>query len=229
MASIIGGQVGPATLTDGAYGVPWRMGRAGEGVVQELHGRFYEQTYRGNMFSIGCGPTALSANTITLTASTTPILGVWNPSTSTVNLVITQASLAAYINTLTTPQSAGAFVWATSNGNAAITTGSAPFNRKTLANSGSQAKAFGGGVALTGLTNNLVILEGADIPAPGPLAYGTIVAPTATGNSLTGVDGVQNFDGNLIIPPGGVLALLNTTSTTTMSVAGRLCWEEVPL
>ena len=28
---------------------------------------------------------------------------------------------------------------------------------------------------------------------------------------------------------GGVLALLNTTSTTTMSVNGRLLWEEVPV
>ena len=28
--------------------------------------------------------------------------------------------------------------------------------------------------------------------------------------------------------PGGVLALLNTTSTTTISVAGRLMWVEVP-
>ena len=29
--------------------------------------------------------------------------------------------------------------------------------------------------------------------------------------------------------PGGVLALLNTTSTTTISVAGRLMWAEVPV
>jgi hypothetical protein len=140
-----------------------------------------------------------------------------------------QCALTAYINTLSTPQSAGLFAWASSAGNTAITTGSAPFNRKTLASSGSQAKAFPGGVALTGLTNNLTIFDVFDYPAPGPLAYGTIGAPTATGNSLAGSIGIQNFDGSLIIPPGGVLSLVNTTSTTTMSVGGRLLWEEVPI
>jgi hypothetical protein len=42
-------------------------------------------------------------------------------------------------------------------------------------------------------------------------------------------DAVEEFDGSMIIPPGGVLALLNTVSTTTISVASMLLWEEVPL
>jgi hypothetical protein len=155
-------------------------------------------------------------------------LGVWNPSTSTVNMVLLQAALQAFINTFTTPVGAGVFVWASSIGNAAISTGSQPFNRKTLTAAGSQGKAFPGAVALTGLTNNLVIQEAADFTSPTGQTYGTIVAPTA-GTSLTSFGGVQNFDGSLLVPPGGVLALLNTTSTTTMSVAGRLLWEEVPL
>ncbi len=226
-AKIIG-LVGPQTAADQTQPVV-RCGRSAELIVQELHGRFYEQVFRGNVYSIGCSVSALSATTLTLTVTSTPILGVWNPPASTVNLVILQAALTAYINTLTTPQSAGAFVWASSVGNTAITTGQAPFNRKTLAATGSQAKGFSGGAtALTGLTNNVVIFDVFDYPGPGPLAYGTISAPTATGNSLAGNIGVQNFDGSLIIPPGGVLSLVNTTSTTTMSVAGRLLWEEVP-
>ena len=220
--------VGETVSGDGSV-INARAGRYGETMVSELHGRFYEQVYRGHVYSIGSGPNALSANTITLTATTTPILGVWNPSTSSVNLVMMQCMLTAYVNTLTTPASAGAFVWAASTGNTAITTGTAPFSRKTLLSAGSQAKGFTAAVALTGLTNNIVIFDGMDYPAPGPLAYGTIVAPTASGNSLAGSVGVQNFDGSLIVPPGGVLALLNTTSTTTMTVAGRLMWEEVNL
>jgi len=97
-----------------------------------------------------------------------------------------------------------------------------------LASAGSQAKAFNGGVALTGLTNSLVIFEGSDFTSPTGQTYGTITAPT-TGTTLTSFGGVENFDGNLIVPPGGVLALLNTTSTTTMSVTSRLMWEEVPV
>ena len=112
-----------------------------------------------------------------------------------------------------------------------MSAGLAPFNRKTLASSGSQAKAFNIGTAslLTGLTNNLTIFEGAgDLLSPTGQTYGTIVAPTA-GTSLTSFGGVANVDGSIIVPPGGVLALLNTTSTTTMSVEGRLLWEEIPL
>jgi len=229
MTIAVNGQVGPQILQDGASQT-LRLGRLAELVVTELHGRFYEQVYRGNVFSTGCSVTALSANTITLVAATTPILGLYNPATSPVNLVLLQCMLSVAANTLTAPVPPGPFVWAASTGNTAISTGSAPFNRKTLASSGSQAKAFPGGVALTGLTNNLVIFEGADLPnLSGLTNAGTITAQTSTSNATAGAVGVQNFDGQLIVPPGGVLALLNTTSTTTYSVTGRLLWEEVAL
>lgn len=224
MAIQISGDVGPQLGADGT-GLPMRQGRQGDVIVSELHGRFYEQVLRGNTYSIGSGATALSANTITLTATSTPIVGVWNPSTSTVNLVILQCAAQVYINTLTTPVGSGPLVLASSIGNTVITTGSAPFNRKTLASTGSQAKGFPGGVALTGLTNNLVVFDAADIANTTIITHGTVTA--VTGQSSVG--GVHNFDGSLIVPPGGVLALYNTTSTTTCSVASRLMWEEVPI
>lgn len=220
------GQVGIQANADGSSPVQgFRQGRQGEMSVSELHGRFYEQAYRSTIFSIGMGTSALSANTITLTATTTPILGVWNPSTSVVNLVILQAALQVFINTVTTPVGAGPLVWASSIGNTALTLGTAPFNRRTLASTGSLAKGFTPAVALTGLTNNLVVFEGADIVNNTSITHGTI----GVTSPLSSVGGVQNLDGSLIVPPGGVLALLNTTSTTTISVAGRLLWEEVPV
>lgn len=224
------GTAGPILVADGATpNSGLRLGRLGDTLVSELHGRFYEQVFRGNTYSIGMTTTALSANTITLTATTTPILGVWNPTTSTVNLVMLQAALAFHPNTLTTPAPPGNFVWASSLNNSAISTGLAPFNRKTLASAGSQAKGFAGATALTGLTNNLVIFEGADLPDFSATAAGTITASTTQASFMAGANSVQNFDGNLIVPPGGVLALLNVNSTTTYSVAGRLLWEEVPV
>jgi hypothetical protein len=207
-----------------------RAGKLGDLIVSELHGRFYEQVARGNVYSIGCSITALSANTITLTATSTPILGVWNPPTSGVNLVMLQCMLTAAANTLSSPIPPGPFVWASSVNNSAITTGSAPYNRKTMASSGSAAKAFPGGVALTGLTNNVVIFEGAAFPNLSSLTCaGTVGASTAVSNATQGIQGLQNFDGGLIVPPGGVLSLLNTNSTTTYSVTGSLMWEEVPV
>jgi hypothetical protein len=219
--------VGPQIYSDSTLqpGPGFRLGKTGEQVVGDLHGRFYEQASRGNLYSIGSGATALSATTITLTATSTPIVGVWNPSTSTVNLVILQCAAQVYINTLTTPVGCGPLVFASSVGNTAISTGSSPFNRKTMASTGSQAKGFPGGVALTGLTNNLVVFDAADIANTTIITHGTVTAVT----TQSSVGGVHNFDGSLIVPPGGVLALYNTTSTTTCSVASRLLWEEVPV
>ena len=221
---ILQGLVGPSVNTDGSYPAQ-RMGKLGDVIASELHGRFYEQVSRGNVFSTGSSITALSANTISLTATTTPIVGVYNPVTSGVNLVILQAMCYAMANTVTTPVGPGVLVWASSINNSAITTGSSPFNRRTMAYTGSQAKGFPGGVALTGLTNNLVVFEAGDFSTITPVTYGT-VANTAI---IPGFGGVQNFDGSLFVPPGGVLALLNTTSSTTFSATSRLLWEEVPV
>ncbi|MDE2102831.1 MAG: hypothetical protein KGL39_36645 [Patescibacteria group bacterium] len=225
---LIQGQVGAQNNGDGVTSASIRQGKQGELIASELHGRFYEQAYRGNLFSAGTtAVTALSANTITTSATTTPIVGVYNPVGSGVNVVVLQASLQAFINTLTTPVGAGAFQWAYSLNNPAISTGATPTNR-FLGGTASKTKAFNGGVALTGLTNALTVLEGADFTSPTGQTYGTIVAPT-TGTTMTGFGGVQNIDGSIVVPPGGVLALLNTTSTTTMSTVARLLWEEVPV
>src|SRR6266576_2788461 len=119
---LLAGQVGPQVAADGAL-PNLRLGRSGEVIFQELHGRFYEQVFRGNVFSIGCQLTALSAATVLLTASAQPIVGVWNPTTSGVNAVILQAALQNLLNTLTTPTAPGSFVWASSLGNASLTAG----------------------------------------------------------------------------------------------------------
>lgn len=203
-----------------------RAGRQGDLIASELHGRFYEQCFRGNLFSIGCQLTALSSATVLLTASAQPIVGVWNPTTSGVNMVIVQAMLRAALNNVTSV-APGDYVWAASTGNTSLTAGLAPFNRKTLTNSGSQGKAFALSTAslLTGLTNNVVVFDSAEFNTASALLTTTVAASTPTPS----VVGVQNFDGSLIVPPGGVLALLNTISSTTHSVAARLLWEEVPV
>jgi hypothetical protein len=211
---------GPNAVVNG------RSGQLGDSIASNLHGRFYEQVYRNNVYFTGnTGLSALSANTISLTATTTPILGVWNPSSSTVNLVILQAVLTVVANNLTSGAAPGAFVWASSLANGAVSTGSNPFNARTLATSGSSARGFFGTTALTGLTNNLAIMAASALPSPSGLTY-TTLASTAL---LPSYAGTENFDGSIFVPPGGVLALLNTVSSTVFSVAGRLTWEEVPV
>jgi hypothetical protein len=212
------GQTGKQTGQNITAGV----GEFSDILVSEFQGRFYEQNYRGQLFGNGVTAlTALTANTITLTNTTTPILGVWNPLSSGVNLVILQATLASGINNAAST-GPGAFVWAGSVGNSALTLGTAPVNHSNLTSAGSKAKGLAF-VALTGLTNNLVLLEAADFPTP------TIITTAAVSTAIQTptVSYTQNIDGSFIVPPGGVLALLNTVSTTTVSVTGRLLWAEV--
>ena len=219
----IQGNVGIQNQPDGAQLVIQRLGRQGDGIVSELHGRFYEQCYRGNMYSNGnTALVALTANTVTLNATTTPILGLYNPLGSGVNAVILKAALAAGINN-TASVGPGAFTWAVSTGNVGITTGTAPFARLV---GGAPSKCKGmAGIALTGLTNTLALQEVSDFASPNVIT--TTAVPTTVTTPM--IFNLQIFDGSLIIPPGGVLALVNTVSTTTISTFGRMLWEEVPV
>lgn len=213
--------VGPQISADGTT-PSLRAGRSSEAIVQELHGRFYEQTFRGNVYSFGISNTALvAANAIAtgVTSSAQPVVGLYNPSTSPVNLVILQASVVTttVANTAVAP---GGFMWVGSAGNTGVSTGSTPVNMKTLVASGSSGKAFAVSTALTGLTNSLATLRAsgiASINAAGPA--------TAISQSISNT--VENVDGSIIVPPGGVVALMNQLSTSTISVSVSIVWEEV--
>jgi hypothetical protein len=228
MAIEIAGQVGPQTLSDG-NSQPFRQGRSGEIVMQELHGRFYEQAYRAAIFTGGMTAlTTIAAATFTTAttgATATPIVGLWNPVTSPVNLVVLQAQLATVLTALTAT-GGGPFVWMTSIGNSAITTGNVPVNRKTLNAYGSYAKVFGG-AALTGMTGTLTALTPSAI-ASGPM-YSISSIGTAAGFMTAFTGGVENFDGSLIVPPGGVLALMAVTTPVAQSAVAGITWEEVAL
>ena len=224
---VIAGQAGPQAVADGTSGPP-RLIRTGELGVSEIHGRFYEQTFRGNVYSGGMQLTSINNATFTtgtLGPTATPIVGVWNPGTSPVNVVILQAQIQVVLTALAAT-GPGSFHWATSVGNNALTLGTAPLNRKTLAQSGSQAKDMSG-ISLTGLTNNLVARNAAGI-AGGSL-YNISNTGIATGFETTMAASVENIDGAWIVPPGGVFALLCTTTPVAHSAGSGLIWEEVAI
>lgn len=223
------GQVGEQLNGDGASPLPgYRQGRQGDIIVSELHGRFYEQNFRKRMYSAGLPLTAITNATFTvatLGAACTPILGLYNPTTSGVNVIIAQAVLSAIITAL---QATGAapYLWAVSAGNNAINVGAAPVNRATLLSVGAMAKNVSG-LALTGLTNNLVVL-GASALGGGP-EYNAALLGTATGFMTPHAATCENLDGSFIVPPGGVLALLAAQTPVAVSAAGMLVFEEVPV
>jgi len=216
-------QTGPQVVADGGV-ANMRGERSGAGVIQQLHARLHETNFRLGLFAFGISSTALAAaNAIAtgVTATAQPVIGLWNPATSPVNLVIvkTIVNVTVVANSMVNP---AGFMWLVSNGQAGITTGSTPFNCKTLAQSGSFAKAFAMATALTGLSGSLSVFR--------PLAVGTVnAAGNATAVSLATGPMVEETDGSIIVPPGGVAVVMNQISTTTLSVNSGIVWEEIPV
>lgn len=228
---------GPSKVSDGSLSAV-RGGNLGDVIVSELHGRFYEQNYRGNQFSVGITSTSIANATFTTAdglsatlataATATPILGIWNPSSSVVNLVMLQAILSAFISA-STVTGTGGLVWAVYTGNSNITVANqqTPVNNKTLAASGSVARGLNT-IALTGLSNVGIYLRASSLvagPSTGYSQVGTAVGFPSEG----GGPSVENIDGSIIVPPGGILALYGTVTPVAISVCGGLVWEEVGL
>jgi hypothetical protein len=227
MSLTIKGQVGPRAVGDGAEN-EIRLDKTSALIVSDAHGRLQEAALRGKLFSAGMTITSISNATFstgTLTATCTPIIGVWNPPGSGKNLVILQARVQL-INTALQVTGAGALVWAVSSGQSAISTGIVPLNRLSLANSGAIGKGFAG-TALTGLSGSLIVQE---VAALGGLLSNLSTLQTAAGLMPLSPAFVDNIDGAFIVPPGGVLALLCTTNApVAVSAASSILWEEVDI
>jgi hypothetical protein len=204
-----------------------------------LHGRFYEQNYNGNLYSTGLSTLTSIANatfttadalsgTLGTAATSTPIIGLWNPATSNVNAVILQATLGAVISasTVTGP---GGLVWVVYTGNSNITVANqqTPVNCKTLAASGSQMKGLNT-IALTGLSNVGTFLRASALGAGPNTSYSQVGTAVGFPNG-NAVPAVENIDGSIIVPPGCILGLFATTTPVAISVVQGLLWEEVPL
>jgi len=222
-------RVGVQQNLDSALPVIARAGRQGDVIASELHGRFYEQNFRGNVYSDGIATvlaiTAATYNIATLGATATPICGLWNPTSSGVNATL----LAATLNTIKTAlqnTGCGPFFWAVSTGNGVISTGSTPLNRKSLVKAGSACKGMSN-VALTGLTNNLVVM-GASALTGGSSSLAAFLE-TQAGMATYPSASRELFDGEWIIPPGGVIALLAGSAPVAVSATSMLLWEENPV
>jgi|GEM_PF-1332192 len=227
------GQTGKQT----GQNIPLGVGEFSEALVTELMARFYEQTYRGNTYSTGMQLTAINnatfttadglSGTLATAATSTPIIGIWNPPQSGVNAVILQATLAI-VETALTATGPGAFVWAAYNNQSAITVASqaVPVNRKTLTAAGSQCKGLSG-LALTGLTTVGAFL-GASALCGGSV-YNISSIATAAGFHTQQASETENIDGSIIVPPGGILALYCATTPVAHSAASGLVWAETAI
>lgn len=198
-------QVGPQILADGVAGVP-RLGRAGDTIGSDLHGRYYEQAYRGNVFF--AASQAATAWSVALNATHTGLV-VSNPAGSAFNLVMLTASFALSVAPAAIA-SIGLFAGFAAAGIVAHTTPLVPMT--TLI---STTQATGRGKA-----DGAATLVGTPTWVTQMIGGFTAAALPSTTPSVIDLGGV------FVIPPGGYFGIGALTAVTGF---GSLIWEEVPV
>lgn len=203
---LIQNQVGPiATTSSIAAGtqVTNRAGNMGEAIFSELHGKYYEQTYRRGMFVIA--NQAVVTTSAALTTTWTGLL-IGNPTTSTVNLVL-QSFCCAQVAV-----GAAAAVGLMTGTGATVTASLTPRNR------------YVGGAAASALSNAGQTLPGTPVLEQ---VFGSVGSLATTGYALQ--NGLYiDLAGSMILPPGAFVATYTTVATTSSLIFG-FCWEEVPI
>lgn len=203
------GQVGPVLVADGTLPVV-RMGRQGDAIMSELHARYYETTYRKNMFTAYAAAQAISVVGTAMVG-----LQVWNgsPLNNGVNMVLGKVGGLVAV----TSASLTGIVLATGTGQVSAPTGQTAATRS--------ANNFVGGVA----PQALALAAGTFTNAPTALM--ALMHNTAA-IAVTGEDPGFNIDleGSIIIPPQAYVCLAALGAAgAAASTFLHLMWEEVPV
>lgn len=213
MAIEIQGRVGPIQAQDGTLIDP-RLTRDGAFLVQDGNGRYYEMAYRGQLFTAStaaAGVTIAATHVSPLAAATgTPLLGIFNPVNSGVNLMILRAKVATVSGT-----PGGEFVWNVIPNPAGIT--SATFVQG-LGNKSFAVGGFGKAYTNTALTGSALATMFRPLGGPAAIAAG---AGTYSVEEVT--------DGDMVIAPGGFAGIAATAAGTTHIAAASITWAELPV
>jgi hypothetical protein len=205
-------QVGQQQNSDGLSQQISRTAREGEMVVTELQDKCYEKNVRGGMFGTFINALTLLATHVSpiAAATGTPIVSIYNPAGSGKNISITKVKQAT---TSGTP--GGPLLWNIIPNPQNITqTPGSPVSQVINGAVASIAKVFNN-LALTASTIGTAWeTEGGDAAvAAGAGVYSTI----------------ELHDGDIIIPPGSMLALAATAVGTSHVLSVAILWKEVAI
>lgn len=206
---LLQGNVGPIPAGDGTNPA-MRQGKTGELIINELHGRYYEQATRKNLF------TAYAAAQATSLVGTAMVgLQVWNgsPVVNGVNMVLLKVGGAILVTSATTT----GLVLATGTGQVSAPTSQAAITRVSnnfIGGQAPQATATAGGTFTNAPTATLLLLH------------------NTAAISTTGEDsGFQiDLEGSIIIPPQCYVCIAALGAAGAASSCFlNLMWEEVPV
>ena len=195
------GQVGPQQGADGAN-LALRQGNSGEIVTQNLHGRYYEQVVRGNVF--GASNQAAQAVSVAL-ATTYTGLCLSNPLGNNKNLVLLSAGYA-----LTVAPAAIASIHligsSSPSTNVTHTAAVTPFNM------------------LVGNTSSASAKVDSQATIPTPVYMVSLMGGFTAAALPDSPNALFDIAGQIVIAPGGFVAIGALTAVTGF---GSFVWEEV--
>ena len=186
-----------------------RSGNLGELVVQELHGRYYETTFRKMQFS------AATQTAVALTAAfatTYTGLCLSNNPGNTVNLVVNKVGVAE-VAAQTALTVIG--LMAGYNGSTAVVHSSTVTPACNFLNAPVGQGTVDVGCTLP--TAPILRMVLTDLGAAGATAF------------AAGPGFLWDLEGSFIIPPGGYLAFYSTVATAATSLFLSFNWEELPI
>lgn len=201
------GIVGTARYLDGTTPQTQRFGQQGDAMVSELHGRYYEQAVRGNIFN---GATQALVTTTVGLATTYTGLVLSNPISAAVNLVINKASMMQSVLQATQVE---AYAIAVGFNAATNVTHTTPVTTRS--------NKIGSGLVSVGLC---------DVSATLPTApfYHTFVTNTGTATAdSTGIQ-VVDLEGSVVLIPGAYALWVTPAQASVAGLWFSFQWEEVP-
>ena len=212
------GRAGLTMLSDGTI-APARLSRLGALTTGDAQGKYYEQTSRGNVFSLVLGlvtttPVAGQLNAAAAAGLTQFCL--WNPTGSGKNLSLLKFGVSIVSGTL--GASSIYHSWATAPTNATTVVTPIQCNNIGMA-AASVARAAthaSTGVQLAG-NSALAFIRMADIQ----FSAGTYA-------NLATTKAIEYIDGDIVIPPGTMWVPTWTAAGTSINVSYSVTWEEIP-
>ena len=216
------GRVGPLSNYQDNSTPDALLGKAGETITSDLHGKWYSQAVRGNVYYMS---TVVAGLAIPISTTTAPLVMLWNPAGSGKNAELIRFSAA---------QVSGTAVAAPIGLQGVINAGSSTAGTSQI--SAFAQNVFGTNTfnAILGGPNNSVMRSSSQgtntslaVTTWLHTLFGTsAMVSTSQANNPTVVN--YDFDGTLIVAPGNAVWVAAGAATVAL-FAQTLVWAEVPI